>query len=207
MEEKLQNINHIVVVGAWNQAILTEKWVKVNILNDVENYTIEYPISGSGSLRYVTDDFSFHILPGRLLVSLNKATEHASMKAVEYARRILRLLVHTPVEAMGINFVFERDGRCKVFDALSDTEALAASVGKPAKSVEITRHFPLGEKETLNFTVAQKGDKSVFNFNFDFKAHSPLDVINAFGDEDDIIVRKRQAAMKIVGDVYGEGAQ
>lgn len=207
MEEKLQNINHIVVVGAWNQAILTEKWVKSNILSDVEDYTIEYPISGAGSLRYVTDDFSFYILPGRLLVSLNKATDHASMRAVEYIRRILRLLVHTPVEAMGINFVFERDGKCKAFDALSDTEALAGSVGKPAESTEITRHFPLGQIETLNFTISQKGDRSVFNFNFDFKVHSPLEAINAIGDEDDIVVRKRQAAMKIVSDVYGEDAR
>lgn len=206
MEEKVLNINHIVVVGSWNLAILTEKWVRDNILYDVKNFTIEYPISGSGSLRYVTDDFLFYILQGRLLVSLNKATEHASMKAVEYTRRILRLLVHTPVEAMGINFIFEREGQCKAFVGISDTEALATSVGIPAKSMEVTRHFSLSERETLNFTVTQKDDKSIFNFNFDFKVNSPLDVINVIGDEDDIVVRKRQAAKKIVDDVYGEDA-
>lgn len=202
MEELLSNINHIVVVGAWNKEIFTDEWVRKNILNDVEKYSIEYPISGPGSLRFLTDDFSFFIVPGRLLLNLNKSTDYASKKAVEYIRRILRLLSHTPVEAMGINFVFKKTGRIDVFNGLSDMELLSMSIAKPCVASEVTRHFPLTDKETLNFTVSQKGDDIKFDFNFNFDAHLPIDCLNVLGDENDIIIDKRQEALKIINDVY-----
>ena len=202
MKEIFDNINHIVVVGAWNTAILTEEWVKNNILQDVENYTIEYPIAGSGSLKYSTEDFSFYIVLGHLYFSVKKDSEVASRRTIEYARRLFRLLVHTPINAMGINFVFEEQNHCTVFDGLVDTRDLAQTIGKSLTKTEINRHFKINDCESLNFKITQTDDKTEYNFNFDYKTNSPLDIVNIFGDEDDILLKKKQEAIDIISTVY-----
>lgn len=202
MKEILNNINHIVVVGAWNMAILTEDWVKDNILNDVDKYTIEYPVAGSGSLKYSTEDFSFYIVLGRLYFNVLKDTDIAAKRTIEYARRLFRLLVHTPINAMGINFVFEEEGRCAVFDGLGDTEDLTSAIAKSVNNTEITRHFEINERETLNFKITQTDNKTEYNFNFDYKVKTPLDIVNVFGDEDNILIKKKEEAIGIISKVY-----
>lgn len=202
MKEILNNINHIVVVGAWNMAILTEDWVKENILNDVDNYTIEYPVAGSGSLKYSTDDFSFYIVLGRLYFNVKRDADIAAKRTIEYARRLFRLLVHTPINAMGINFVFEEEGRCEVFNGLVDTRDLTAAIAKSINNTEITRHFVINECESLNFKITQTDNNTEYNFNFDFKVKTPVDIVNIFGDEDNILIKKKEEAIDIINKVY-----
>lgn len=202
MKEIFNNINHIVVVGAWNMAILTEDWVKNNILNDVDKYTIEYPVAGSGSLKYSTEDFSFYIVLGRLYFNVIRDTDTAAKRTIEYARRLFRLLVHTPINAMGINFVFEDEGRCAVFDGLGDTADLTSAVAKSINKTEITRHFEINERENLNFKITQIDNITEYNFNFDYKVNTPLDIVNVFGDEDDILIKKKEEAIGIISKVY-----
>jgi hypothetical protein len=202
MKEIFNNINHIVVVGAWNMAILTEDWVKNNILNDVDKYTIEYPVAGSGSLKYSTEDFSFYIVLGRLYFNVIRDTDTAAKRTIEYARRLFRLLVHTPINAMGINFVFEDEGRCAVFDGLGDTADLTSAVAKSINKTEITRHFEINERENLNFKITQTDNITEYNFNFDYKVNTPLDIVNVFGDEDDILIKKKEEALGIISKVY-----
>ena len=202
MKEIFNNINHIVVVGAWNMAILTEDWVKNNILNDVDKYTIEYPVAGSGSLKYSTEDFSFYIVLGRLYFNVIRDTDTAAKRTIEYARRLFRLLVHTPINAMGINFVFEDEGRCAVFDGLGDAADLTSAVAKSINKTEITRHFEINERENLNFKITQTDEITEYNFNFDYKVNTPLDIVNVFGDEDDILIKKKEEAIGIISKVY-----
>lgn len=202
MKEIFDNINHIVVVGVWNTAILTEDWVRHYILNDVDKYTIEYPIAGSGSLKFSTEDFSFYIALGRLYFNITRDDVVAAKKTIEYARRLFRLLVHTPINAMGINFVFEENGRCRVFDNLDDTRELASAISKSVNSTEIIRHFEVKEDETLNFKITQTNDYTEYNFNFNYKVKTTLDIVDILGDEDDILIKKKKEAIDIINKVY-----
>ena len=110
MEKITKGVANIVVVGIWNKAILTPEWVKENLLNEYVSFEVAYPVNGLGSLKFTTPDFSFLVVDGRLQFELERY-DSDSMKALSRtARKIFRLLGHTPISAMGVNFMYRDSG-------------------------------------------------------------------------------------------------
>lgn len=86
-----------------------------------------------------------------------------------------------------------------MLNQLPKNEDLVKAIGHDISSSELSRTFKLSENETLNFKVEQKDENAnIFNFNFDFGIKSLSEALNIIGDDDDLILRKRNFANDII---------
>lgn len=198
MEAKTQNIDVFVVVGLWNMAIFSEEWVKSNILDENDEYTIQYPLGVIGSLKFVLKNVAFFINGNRLAFQVRVADDVAYREIVKYARRVCQKLIHTPVESFGVNFVYSGTQELTIDgDLKSNCEAVKA-VGSEVIVTDITRSFKRSDRETLNLKTRYNGDEEILDFNFSFNVRSLNDILDLIEDDDDLIVMKHQEAKQIM---------
>lgn len=200
MEELVIDTDTLVIIGAWNRAIFSQDWVMKNLLSDAKNVKIEYPINGIGSLRFSTEDISFFIFGERLIFKALNSKEQTYRTIISIARQLLRLLSHTPISALGINFVYKTDS-LNIFNSFDDTKKLVDFIGREINSQELTRSFSLDEVLTLNLKMQSNDKQSIIDFNYNYTVNTPLDAINVFGDSDDIIIEKSQFSNNILSNL------
>lgn len=200
MEELVIDTDTLVIIGAWNRAIFSQDWVMKNLLSDAKNVKIEYPINGIGSLRFSTEDISFFIFGERLIFKALNSKEQTYRTIISIARQLLRLLSHTPLSALGINFVYKTDS-LNIFNSFDDTKKLVDFIGREINSQELTRSFSLDEVLTLNLKMQSNDKQSIIDFNYNYTVNTPLDAINVFGDSDDIIIEKSQFSNNILSNL------
>lgn len=199
MEQIHQNVDTLVVVGSWNKYIFSEEWVIANILGEGVRYTIQYPLNALGSLKFSLENVTFYIFGDRLLFQLNNDLDLSYREIIRTARKIFQKLIHTPVTALGVNFIYQTSDNLGMLNQLPKNEDLVKAIGHDISSSELSRTFKLSENETLNFKVEQKDkNANIFNFNFDFGIKSLLEALNIIGDDDDLILRKRNFANDII---------
>lgn len=199
MEQIHQNVDTLVVVGSWNKYIFSEEWVIANILGEGVRYTIQYPLNALGSLKFSLENVTFYIFGDRLLFQLNNDLELSYREIIRTARKIFQKLIHTPVTALGVNFIYQTSDSLGMLNQLPKNEDLVKAIGHDISSSELSRTFKLSEYETLNFKVEQKDENAnIFNFNFDFGIKSLSEALNIIGDDDDLILRKRNFANDII---------
>lgn len=119
----------LVIVGAWNPAILVPKWFSHHVLErqagDTFPLQVEIdPDSGRPPrLRFQFEDFEVLPAADRITFSPRALNQHTLVSAERAARRLLELLPHTPVGAFGQNFEFietePADGQIRQFNAAS----------------------------------------------------------------------------------------
>lgn len=200
MEELVIDTDTLVIIGAWNRAIFSQDWVMKNLLPDAKNVKIEYPINGIGSLRFSTEDISFFIFGERLIFKALNSKEQTYRTIISIARQLLRLLSHTPISALGINFVYKTDS-LSIFNSFDDTKYLVDFIGREINSQELTRSFSLDDVLTLNLKMQSNDKQSIIDFNYNYSVNTPLDAINVFGDSDDIIIEKSQFSNDIMSNL------
>lgn len=199
MEQIHQNVDTLVVVGSWNKYIFSKEWVVENILREDVGCTIQYPLNAIGSLKFSLENITFHIWGDRLQFQLNNDSDLSYREIIRTARKIFQKLIHTPVTALGVNFVYQTSDDLTILNQLPKNEELVKTIGADISSLELSRTFKLSEYETLNFKVEQKEeDVNVYDFNFDFRIKTLSDALNIIGDDDDLILRKRNLANKII---------
>lgn len=201
MEQLITDTDTLVILGAWNHAIFSQDWVMRNLLSDEQNVRIEYPVNMIGSLKYTTDNLSFFIIGERLVLRALNENEQTYQSVVMLARQILRLLSHTPISAMGINFVFKTTIELNLFD-LKDTKPLVSLIGHEINTQELIRSFDLGNSQMLNLKIRNENSTLMFDFNYNYSVLTPLDIINIFGDTDDLILKKRNSTKDILMQLY-----
>lgn len=200
MEELVIDTDTLVIIGAWNRAIFSQDWVMKNLLSDAKNVKIEYPINGIGSLRFSTEDISFFIFGERLIFKALNSKEQTYRTIISIVRQLLRLLSHTPISALGINFVYKKDS-LNIFNSFEDTKKLVDFIGREINSQELTRSFSLDDVLTLNLKMQSNDKQSLIDFNYNYSVNTPLDAINVFGDSDDIIIEKSQFSNEIMSNL------
>lgn len=209
MRQVIQGTNVIVLVGAWNIAIFTPEWVKEHLLPE-GGFKIFYPSMVGCSLKFQTKSFAFCIEGNRLQfeVIVPESRSEAYVEIIRLLRVILRKLPYTPISAMGTNYVFDYDKTFEVFNTLGDKEPLENIVnllGTGVKSQALVSKFDLGEKEelTIRLDAPTQGQKRI-DFNFNYAVKSANNVIKILGDEDLLLNKNEELAIKIVHDLYGE---
>lgn len=198
MEKITKGVANIVVVGIWNKAILTPEWVKENLLNEYVSFEVAYPVNGLGSLKFTTPDFSFLVVDGRLQFELERY-DSDSMKALSRtARKIFRLLGHTPISAMGVNFMYRDSGADIPSISITDNDRLISILGCSIYSQQYQRVFQFSETERLFFAITSENSKLTYAFNFDYRLSKVSDLLNILGDDDDILLQKQEKADSIL---------
>ena len=194
MEKVINGVANIVVVGSWNKAILTPEWVKENLLNEYDSFEVAYPVNGLGSLKYITPDFSFMVVDGRLQFELERY-DSDSMKALSRtARKVFRLLGHTPITAMGVNYLYRDYGTEIPSISITDNDDLVSILGCSIASQQYQRVFQFSDSERLFLSITCENSQLSYAFNFDYRLSKVSDLLNILGDDDDILLQKQDRA-------------
>ncbi len=207
-QQIVQGTNVIVIVGAWNIAVFTPEWVKTNLLPE-EDFKILFPSRVGCSLKFQTELISFCIEGNRLQFEVMRpdSLEDAYVAIIKLLRTILRLLTHTPVNAMGTNYVFDFDGQFEVLNTLTDKaplENIISLIGSGVKTQALVRKFELGNDEDLSLRlVSETEGKNRIDFNFNYNVTCVADIIRVLGDDDQLLNKNQELAHKIVAEVYG----
>lgn len=197
-----ENVNNLVVIGAWNTSIFTPEWVSQNLLID-EEFSTGFPVNGIGSFKYSTAEFSFVIIQNRLCFQLIQNSTEARRKTVAVLRKLLQCLQHTPVSAMGANFVFLSNNTPGDLEPIPSSEPIKETTHSEMILFSVKRGFKLSEKETLYLEVSSGMEKK-FDFNYHFEIKKVIDALYILGDDDDFLVNKRASALELLNTVYAE---
>lgn len=164
----------IVILGGWNTRILIPPWLGNNIFQKQE-LEIRFPIDPT--LPFIVSDrenYSMEVSNTRLVFQPVTACCEKIKIAAEGAQKVLDILPHTPISAVGINFSitnkfkeevnysFYREIQKHMINVLGDEVEFAES--------SVNRKFILGKKyqnREFNFKVSLKKDDNVlFDMNF-----------------------------------------
>lgn len=201
MTEINENVATIVVVGTWNVSIFTPEWVKENVLIG-KDFQILFPVNIMNSLKFVVPNkYSLAVNGNRLEFQLNDNSGVCSKELLEPVRNILRSLVHTPVNSFGINFVFKTNEQPGLLSTLPHTCEIKDSLNAEVELTEVTRALKFQNDNLLNFKILQKGEEVTFDFNFSYTVNKIQGILDILGD-DDIIIKKRETAKKMLSQVY-----
>jgi hypothetical protein len=96
---------NIVVLGAWNRAILTPAWIGQTVLGLPQDAPVEVlvPLDGLAPFQVRHQGVSVVPIAGQLLVQLDEPTEALLARAMEATRKAINDLPRTPLRACGIN--------------------------------------------------------------------------------------------------------
>lgn len=119
----------LVVVGAFNPAILNPGWIAKNAMGLAEDRPVQVEMLTPVNLvvsapptRYVFDGISYSVTSQRLAFHFEGLDEAGAVKVVRVVRRIFELLTHTPVNGIGFNFGFSADRPSEKLRALLATD-------------------------------------------------------------------------------------
>lgn len=208
MKNVIIGTNTLVVLGAWNIAIFTPDWVKNNILPENQEARVLVPMNIGCSLRFETDFCAFFIEGDRLNFSINKEEDSSYIYVIQILRNIIQKLPHTPVRALGTNFIYQKKLKFEVLEKLDDSDKLNSVVelvGQSVTSQALIRTFKLSEIEDLNLKIEENPlQGNILDFNFNYKLKSTEEILNLIGEDDQLLLNNKELANNIISNVYNE---
>lgn len=175
--------NVLVILGGWNANILLNvKWLKRYLFPENENFKVEMPISLSlpGPPQISTDSVKLSLMGAKLSFSpLREGDSHLD-DIEELGKKVADFLPHTPVSAIGINFLFEEGEDDKSLTWSSrDAEEKLKSIG--IINEEMHRYSFSLEECTLNLTIQRLADgRQTYDFNFHHQVQTLADIKEIF---------------------------
>ncbi len=168
---------NIAMVGAWNTAILTPEWLGEHIFESPQNVEVlvSFGHDQNRTLHFRDVGFSLSASSNRLVLAPLTLTKPALAGAERGAIALIRVLPHTPLAAIGINFRFrEEDGNTAIENVVRsvDTDALAEQ-GLAIEDVEVRRALSGielfgGPTLLLKLTSTSSGAAQVdFNYHYE----------------------------------------
>lgn len=199
--------NLLVLIGLWNKNIFNPEWISRFLLPKEKKLTREFLLNvdglSDGLSRVSSDKIRIFVIGNKLnLVPLNTYEETFEI-IQELAIKTADYLPHTPVNAFGVNFIFEEDSTnidesLKRLLIINDFSRLI-DFGASIKSSQ-HRHSLEIDKRVLNILVTSDESKIIFDFNFHF------DILNLSEFKEKIssnpILDLKKAALNIMKEVY-----
>lgn len=193
----------LVLLGAWNTAIVTPDWLTkhAGLSGQVQ---IEFPVGNPLlPIRYtLPQGIRLVALQDRLILAPQTVTDE-DLAAVEgLARKVLEILTHTPVTAIGVNFEFAEDNPPEDLKSLfkvADSSRLAAA-DFVVEGSEIRRRLRQGADVALNLALRQVGaplTTVMLNFHRDVDSAQ-----TAAAYLSGRFVKYRDLAVRLLRDVY-----
>lgn len=201
MAEPIRHGHSISIIGAWNQRIFNPIWIAQNVAKAKEVMIAIAPADPSLPIRLQFDGIFLHAGADRILLNPVQLNDPSLERLQSVAIRILELLHHTPIAAVGVNVQFvEKSPTGPLLDAftLADNNVLS-DFGANIVATTIRRTLVLGERK-LNLILDQKKDGSVsveFNYHQDVKSALEASKHIAHG-----FLAYRDAATAFMNDVY-----
>lgn len=194
-----KEFNALVIAGSWNNAILNPQWITKFVLPDTQ-MSVEIPLNINASLRMSTEELRIFTLDGKLNIAVLKHDDAVFNKIGELGISIADKLMHTPVTAFGINFVFECEGSEKVDSLFSlvDNDEISKA-GFTINSYQIRREMQSGGKQLL-LNIVKLNDKYSFDFNYHTQIKSLVEFKDKFDETD--IVKYKNESIELLNKLY-----
>jgi hypothetical protein len=194
---------NVVIVGAWNVAILNPDWVAINVFNR-EPIKLEVQLGPSpfASLRISNGLVRMVGAPDRVVLTPLAFTDEALSQVERAATRLLELLLHTPVAALGVNFAFiDDDPDDKVKAHFGDpAEGSLIGAGFAVEAHTLTRH--LKKRDGLAINLKARWDAK--SLRLDVNCHHEAGTAEAARKAlEGKVVAYRDDALSVITNVYG----
>jgi hypothetical protein len=169
--EPIASGHSIVMVGGWNVRIFSPLWVTQH-LTDEQEVGLEVAVNNPAlPMRLVFEGLQMEVSGTRIALKPAAADGETLRRLQRVARRILELLPHTPVSAVGVNLKYleqrPEPELARLFQ-LGDNDALSG-MGIQIASTTLRRSL-LIDGRALHFSVTFQEDDAVA---FDFNYHHP----------------------------------
>jgi len=161
-----QNDWNVVIVGAWNPGIFTPAWLGANLFSNPE-IQIEFALTPGVPTRITGDGVIVVAAADRVTLAPKETTVEALGKAERLAQKLLELLPHTPIRAVGVNFGYlESEPGAELLERFEDPDTNALSdLGATLAERAVVRTVELSGA-VINFTVSRKATELRFAFNY-----------------------------------------
>ena len=169
-EEMTEIPVNIAILGAWNPFIFTPEWVKKHLATSKES-EVTMAISVGSNLPPKLTVEGVNIYPSSNVVILDfegSGTCALCFKMVEVASKLISLLGHTPLTAVGMNFRYFLDASKsnKITELFSFEDSSKIDSNKYLlKSSEIRRTYSFKDVQ-LNLGIFTNSEKICVEFNF-----------------------------------------
>jgi hypothetical protein len=96
---------NVTIVGLFNAAIVRPEWVSRRVFDGRRALTTTmFPVGVGGPTIFKREEITWWVQHDRLVVAAQPIRP-----AAEFASKVIRELAHTPMQAVGINFVYTRE--------------------------------------------------------------------------------------------------
>ncbi len=191
----------LVLLGHWNQYILSPGWSAKNIF-DEPGLGVEIALDLGLPPRYTSEQSRVRMIPTEDNVTF-VALQHDDeclQKMENLAYTLVDKLSYTPVKAFGVNFGFvDEAGKGDLLEIFkfSDNELLN-SFGCQLTFSSIRRRL-IVENRTLNLAISNKGDEVSFDFNFHFGVSGTSEAISKIKSS---VIENKKIAENLLKSVY-----
>lgn len=161
----------IVIVGRWNPHIFTPTWVKQNLCMSGESeVALAIPVDDPDAPNQLAFE-GIRLYPSRTKLDIrpDQPTIEGMLKSAGVATKVLDLLGHTPISAVGVNFGFaEPKAHEKLTKVFSHSDAGDIDSEKfKLQTTEIARAFRLADDRQMNLRLQYfVGQPIAVYFNF-----------------------------------------
>ena len=158
----------LVITGSWNPAIVNPSWVGRHLFQKPEGQeiaVIEVALPEARPPIFYIEEFGFSASQPRIDFFLNSFNSDSVARLEELVLRLLEILPHTPITAVGLNYIFEVEGATR---ALLDKFQTQENIERAFRVIErvFVSRIDLGDGVRLNLRRQLSLDRTVLDLNF-----------------------------------------
>lgn len=173
---------NVVVLGAWNRAILTPAWIAEIVFGLPAGSPLDVlvPLDAFAPFKVRHSGLMVTPIPGQLLVEVETPSVHALGEAMAAMKRAIEDLPRTPLRACGVNirFASPEPNEKLVERTRSKTEELLSGSGYDLR-VRRRGETMTFKEGTLNFIAdIPTSGQTILTFNFDRQCTTRVDALN-----------------------------
>lgn len=185
MSKILSDQCNLIIIGAWNPAIIQPVWLRQEFPTLIpDKFGVQVVTGVQSSFRIEFEDFIIDPNGGRLVFIPKRMEENIMKDIAALCNGIQDKLRHTPIAAAGCNFVFglepneqfsidqiETDEQVKsLYGSLKGCNLIARSIG----------HVFSAEDHTINVNYDLKGSTRFLRVNYEYQP--PLNAMKKAAD-------------------------
>lgn len=163
----------IVIVGQWNNAIITKEWITRHTSFPKVAIKEEISLDLNGSNRVSSKDFRISSVNGRLEFTILNVNESTLELLKDISIELSKVLLHTPVRRFGINFKYvleTKKEKLSMDNILNFIDSRKLEQNELALDrVELKRSFFISDGIKLNLNIAKIDSNYLVDFNYDFE--------------------------------------
>ncbi len=192
------------MVGPWNAAIITPHWLKTQFPDLVTgtNFELVYTPSPMPGFTFVVDNVLVDALGGHLRLTPHTDDESRLQFIPTLAKAIYSKLPHTPVQAIGYNFVYQlgEDESAAAFEYVRSEEQsrFYEETGIGAVTTARIAHTFARPTGQLNLRFERGDGPAILALNFHYNVNQPQQVREAIDSFDENYTTAQALSKKLI---------